>query len=1023
MPRSHDGFARWAAGTIALLVSLAAVSTPADAQYFGRNKVQYESLDFRIAPTDHFDIFFYPAESLATADAARMAERWYQRHSALLNHTFERNPLIFYADPPDFHQSNVIEGMLGQGTGGVTEGLRDRVIMPFTGIYAETDHVLGHELVHVFQYRIAQSSSSGPNSLGAIPLWLIEGMAEYLSLGRSDPNTSMWLRDALRRNDLPTIRQLNSGRYFPYRYGQALWAYIGGTWGDAAVNRVFRAAVSTDWETAFRSILGLTTDSLSKQWHAAIRSHYTDLASRATPAQTGRQVIPMDEHQNIAPAFSPDGRRVAFFSSRGLFDIDLFVADAASGRVEDRLTSVDRERNFESLSFISSSPTWSPDGRRIAFAVYNEGDNEIQIVDADDGGNTRRLQTPGIGAISDPAWSPDGRYIAFTGLKGGISDLYVYDLTTNTTAQLTDDREAQLHPAWRRDGAVIAVSTDRGDSTDFAQLRYGPLRLALVDVRSREVTLVPRTGGGKQINPQFTPDGRSLYYVSDRDGVSNIYLLDLATQATRQITNVATGISGITATSPALSVASGSGDLVFTVFDRQRFAIRSMAAADAGGVVADAAPTALAGVLPPGAALATGTVDVSLRMPRAGLPDPVGIRATRAYRSGLSLHYVASPSIGVATGGFGGTAVGGGIALGFSDMLGNHVLGTSVNAPGNIRDISVDALYLNRSRRFAWGIEAYHIPIASVFTTASPTTFNIDGDAVNGVIYTQEFQRVYYNSLQLIGQYPRSSTKRWETSVGVQHVSFGVEIDSIFAIGNQVVGDATGNRPGGPALTFATATAAYVHDNSFFGFTSPIAGSRSRAQISPYFGSLTYQTALLDYRRYAFVRPVTFAMRGLLYGRFGRDAEDGRLQPLFLGQPSFVRGYDASSFSVSECTAAVQGNDSCPQFSRLIGSRLGVVNAELRIPVFGSDALGLFNVPFLPLEIAPFADGGVAWTQNDNPDLRFDRATAERVPVFSAGVTARANLLGALILEVYWVRPFQRPGRNGYVGFQIMPGW
>src|SRR5690606_13960078 len=122
---------------------------------------------------------------------------------------------------------------------------RERVIMPFTGVYAETDHVLGHELVHVFQYRIAGTTRNGLRSLGGIPLWLIEGMAEYLSLGRVDPNTSMWLLDALRRDDLPTLDQLTTDpRYFPYRYGQALWAYIGGEWGDAAVNRLFRAALN-----------------------------------------------------------------------------------------------------------------------------------------------------------------------------------------------------------------------------------------------------------------------------------------------------------------------------------------------------------------------------------------------------------------------------------------------------------------------------------------------------------------------------------------------------------------------------------------------------------------------------------------------------------------------------------------------------------------------------------------------------------------------------------------------------------
>lgn len=98
-----------------------------------------------------------------------MAERWYKRHAALLRHSFARNPLIFYADAPDFQQSNVISGIIEQGTGGVTEGARERVIMPFTGIYASTDHVLGHELVHVFQYKIAEATEGGLANLDNVP--------------------------------------------------------------------------------------------------------------------------------------------------------------------------------------------------------------------------------------------------------------------------------------------------------------------------------------------------------------------------------------------------------------------------------------------------------------------------------------------------------------------------------------------------------------------------------------------------------------------------------------------------------------------------------------------------------------------------------------------------------------------------------------------------------------------------------------------------------------------------------------
>ena len=91
-----------------------------------------------------------------------MGERWYERYARAFQHEFEaRKPVVLYADHPDFQQTNTLSGFIGEGTGGVTESLKNRVIMPLTGSYFDTDHVLGHELVHAFQYNIAQTRRGG----------------------------------------------------------------------------------------------------------------------------------------------------------------------------------------------------------------------------------------------------------------------------------------------------------------------------------------------------------------------------------------------------------------------------------------------------------------------------------------------------------------------------------------------------------------------------------------------------------------------------------------------------------------------------------------------------------------------------------------------------------------------------------------------------------------------------------------------------------------------------------------------
>jgi outer membrane protein assembly factor BamA len=228
-----------------------------------------------------------------------------------------------------------------------------------------------------------------------------------------------------------------------------------------------------------------------------------------------------------------------------------------------------------------------------------------------------------------------------------------------------------------------------------------------------------------------------------------------------------------------------------------------------------------------------------------------------------------------------------------------------------------------------------------------------------------------------------------------------------------------------------------------------VAGQRYRLSYSPTIGNISFQTLLADYRRYFFMRPATFALRALHYGRYGKDAETGRISPLYLGEETLIRGYGFGSITQEECLTGQSQQSTCPVFDRMLGSRLGVFNAEFRVPLFGSSEFGLLNFPFLPTEIAPFFDAGIAYTSNQPPDLRlstnpvdaaqrvsqncqnqtvqnqggFGIVCTDRIPVFSTGVTARVNFLGYMIFEAYLAHPFQRPGKGWVWGFQLAPGW
>ena len=216
----------------AVAAALLALVLPAGAtaqNYFGQNQVQYDRFDWKVKETEHFLVYYYPEEQELVQDAARMAERAYARLSRILDHQFrEKKPIMLFASRNDFGQNNVT-GDLGEGTGGVTEALRHRMLLNFTGDYRSFEHVLTHELVHAFQYDIFARGKAGAGlqTLQQFmpPLWFAEGMAEYLSLGPSTVLTQTWMRDAALNGKLPTVEQMTRQPrlFFPYRFGHAFW--------------------------------------------------------------------------------------------------------------------------------------------------------------------------------------------------------------------------------------------------------------------------------------------------------------------------------------------------------------------------------------------------------------------------------------------------------------------------------------------------------------------------------------------------------------------------------------------------------------------------------------------------------------------------------------------------------------------------------------------------------------------------------------------------------------------------------
>lgn len=1008
------------------LLFLFIFNTESHSQYFGRNKVNYRKLSFEVLESPHFELYHYLKNASVRNYMAQNAEQWYQMHQVIFADTFrEKNPFILYNTHADFQQTNTISDLIGVGTGGVTEGLKNRVILPMMESNAQTDHVTGHELVHAFQYHlIRESDSLSLQSLNNVPLWMVEGLAEYMSIGYKDVMTAMWLRSAVMDNRLPTLKDLNNkpDLYFPYRWGEAFWAYVTGIWGDNIIKPLFLATAYHGYKDAIKRVLGLDEKVFSEKWKEAIRNAYSPFMKNTTQAAVGNEVINRRNagKLNIVPSLSPNGRLIAFWTEKDIFNIDLYLADAATGNIIRKLTSSSFSSHIDEYSSFESSVAWSPDSKQIAFVAFSKGRNRMLIVD-DQGKIQQAIDLPGILGFSNPAWSPDGKTIVVTGQVEGQTDLYAYNLETKTIKQLTNDRYSELSPSFSPDGKWIVFATDRLSMQNNMIRHQYSHSIALYDISNGNIQLMNFFEGANNLNPVFARDNRTIYFISDRDGFRNLYAADIQSSSLTQMTNFFTGISGITAFAPAIS-ASRSTDLIAYSYYAPRgdYFIYTARSIDFKKTTITGETNRLAAMLPPFNRSGRDIVQQNIENPPYAI-IPESRLVNKPYRAKFQLDYLSnSGGIGVSTGGSFSPGLAGGINGIFSDMLGNHQLYGSLAINGEVYDFGGQFAYFNQNQRVNWGAAISHVPFVSGLQRLFPDSLVINNDTFLVLNLSTDILRTFQDQAAFFTAYPFSQTRRLEAGASFARYYYRLDryTDYYTPDGSILIARERNKLPTPKGFNFGQAHLAYVGDNSQFGVASPLVGHRYRFEAEKSFGVADFHTILGDYRRYFRAAPFTFAFRNMYVGRFGRDAESGIIPPFYIGDPYFIRGYEAIDFA-TESGSEASIND-------LLGSKIFVTNAEIRFPFTGPERLSAVRSRILFTELNLFTDGGIAWGSPESPtsDGKSNIVPRDSKFILSSGISMRINLFGYLVIEPYYAIPWQNGGlKNPSFGLNFIPGW
>ena len=360
-----------------------------------------------------------------------------------------------------------------------------------------------------------------------------------------EKETDDFMRDATITGYVPPIEFLNG--FFAYRGGQSVFYFMAQEYGkDKVAQFVSSIRTARTIDKALKSSLGKPLEELDEAWQRWLkRQYWNEINLHDDPEEVAKN---MTDHResgstyNIAPSFSPQGDKIAYLTNkRNTFDI--YLMSAIDGKDLGRLVSGERSSDFESMFVLRPGISWSPDGRRIAFAAKSNNKNTLYIMNVRKKKVEKRFKYD-LDGLFEPTWSPDGKRIAVVGLKDGWSDVFVVNLEDDSLHRITSDPYDEKHLDWSPDGEWIAISSDRPsvgmafeEGKDFA---FGQYDIFLLRPDGSEMRRVV-SGEATDIDPSWGPDGKKLAFVSDRTGVKNAFVVELADSSIYPVTNLLSG--------------------------------------------------------------------------------------------------------------------------------------------------------------------------------------------------------------------------------------------------------------------------------------------------------------------------------------------------------------------------------------------------------------------------------------------------------------------------------------------------
>ena len=875
-------------------------------------KIPASVKEWRVVKTARFTVHYPEGYAELGLQAALYAEEAASRYERVLNHRLTKViPVFVYASHQDFSATNILPLPIGESTGGFTDFLRSRVVVPFNGDYAALRHVMAHEVVHAFQFDIL-----GDDDYGRYPLWFMEGMAEYLSLGW-DQSAEEWTRDRVLHDRMPRLYDLHGGRvggYAYYKGGQAVMRFMAHKRGEKRIGHFLKEYRSLRrLDLALQSSFDLTPEQFDIDFGQFLRDRYAK--SMAGARLRDRRLRPVtNRYRNrigfhLSPVLSPDGKYLAYLTIDGIFPAVVVRPVPGPTVTKQRLDDVKivlralRDRDYEEWQPLTTRLSFTPDGKKIIVAGRRAGRQALLVIDLRKQRVVHSLEPP-FDAIQYPSLEGGGRRIIFTGVVRGAADVYSVHLVTGEIQRYTDNFCYEATPRFAPDGRSIYYSANcAGNESGRNHIGKTARDIYRVDLRGGDfqgggVPAGPPTRltalGGVSSDPLPARDG-SLVFRSDFTGVSNLYRMSGAREARtavaeRDLAPLTASATGVFQPSRRVS-RNGEGEvLAFTELEEGAYEVKVLSSAAGSEPTDDDAgesppatdrvgPVALLPI--PERTFLARAYELPTdgeALPRELFPPRIG----EAYRSPLRAE--GRPFIiitaGTSSSGQSGIAA---LAFGsFADDTGDHRVQGFISALGDRPDVDADVRYLFTRYRTDFFAGAYHQ--SGVFAVFNPLDFSL-----NNVLYNPYFRLLSQRSSAVYagGEYALSKFSA---------------VSAVFEQGRE-------ERVFRPRLpeerpqedvfqNFQAVSLAYRFDNAVYTIFGALDGQSFTASYSaPLKGTGTERELNLFVTEYRFYHLLsnfsTFAVRAFAGGATGADADD---YPFRLGGYYTLRGYEFLEF-------------------------------------------------------------------------------------------------------------------------------